>query len=136
MTQKQMRRDMLRLYGNKKRLIPRRMAFRASEVPSLVPFLMIQVTSNPGSSMGSTPMTIPAAIFCGKQALSTYPEHCQLQKGPSAVCWDCSALLTVDAWPHCPPHVMPSAPPGPFSPLPRPFSPLPRAHLALWPTPV
>ncbi len=43
MTQKQMRRDMLRLYGNKKRLIPRRMAFRASEVPSLVPFLMIQV---------------------------------------------------------------------------------------------
>ncbi len=43
MTQKQMRRDMLRLYGNKKRLIPRRMAFRASEVPSLMPFLMIQV---------------------------------------------------------------------------------------------
>ena len=55
MTQKQMRRDMLRLYGNKKRLIPHRMAFRASEVPSLVPFLVIQVTLQPWQFNGQHP---------------------------------------------------------------------------------
>ena len=77
MTQKQMRRDMLRLYGNKKHLIPRRMTFRASEVPSLVPFIVIQVILK-RCSVGGTLMNIPAAIFRGRLALCTCPVHCQV----------------------------------------------------------
>ena len=55
MNQKHIRRDMLRLYGNKKHLIPRRMGFRASGMPSLVPFLMIQVFLEPWWSHGRHP---------------------------------------------------------------------------------